>query len=214
METRYRNISSSAKNKAQTMQRLVDAVGVIIKQKGYKGLGLNAVAKEADVSKILVHRYFGNLDGLVEAYVLKNDYWIAKSVEVAEKSDLGGDRAEICEMVKTLLRGHFEYFYTHDEMRSIILWEITEKSNLLNSICKLREEVGGVLLEQSESLFLESNKSLKGVTALMVSAIYYLVLHAKKNESKICGIDVNSEMGQNEILTAIDQIIDWVFQVN
>lgn len=211
MTLRYINISSHVKNKEQTMQRLIDAVGTIIKSKGYKGLGLNAIAKEADVSKILIHRYFGGVDQLVEAYVLKNDYWIAKAKDVNREASGHTDRETLRNLVSDLLKGHFEYFNTHEEMRSIILWEITEKTDLLNSISHVREEVGKLLLEKSEPLFIDSKKSLKAITALMVSAIYYMVLHAKKNESTICGIDINSQDGQIEILKTIEQIVDWAF---
>ncbi len=205
------NTTEQVKNKKQTMQRLVDAVGTIIKSKGYKGLGLNAIAKEAGVSKILIHRYFGSVDLLVEAYVLKNDYWIAKTGEVAVETEAGTDKEKLQKLVSNLLRGHFEYFNTHEEMRSIILWEITEHTNLLNSICRLREETGSILLDKAVPLFEGTGKSIKGVTALMVSAIYYIVLHAKKNQSTICGIDVNSKEGQDEILRTIDQIVEWTF---
>jgi len=211
MPLRYINISAHVKNKEQTMQRLIDAVGTIIKNKGYKGLGLNAIAKEADVSKILIHRYFGGVDQLVEAYVLKNDYWIAKAKDVNREASGNTDRETLKNLVSDLLKGHFEYFNTHEEMRSIILWEITEKTVLLNSISHVREEVGKLLLEKSAPLFKDSNKSLKAITALMVSAIYYMVLHAKKNESTICGIDINSQEGQIEILKTIEQIVDWAF---
>lgn len=213
MPIRYINISAHVKNKEQTMQRLIDAVGNIIKNKGYKGLGLNAIAKEADVSKILIHRYFGGVDQLVEAYVLKNDYWIAKSEEVVEKTSGGVDKKSLKKMISNLLRGHFEYFNSHEEMRSIILWEITERTNLLNSICHLREDLGKLLIDKAMPMFEGSDKSIKGVTALMVSAIYYMVLHAKKNESTICGIDINSKDGQEEIFKTIDQIIDWTFDL-
>lgn len=212
MPLRYRNISGHVKNKEQTMLRLVDAVGTIIKNKGYKGLGLNAVAKEANVSKVLIHRYFGGIDQLVEAYVLKNDYWIAKTRDVNTQTSGKTDRKALKKLVSDLLNGHFEYFNTHEEMRSIILWEITERTDLLNSISHVREEMGNLLLEKSAPLFKDSNKSLKGVTALMVSAIYYMILHAKKNESTICGININSLEGQQEILKTIDQIIDWAFE--
>lgn len=214
MPLRNRNISSHVKNKQQTMQRLVDAVGTIIKNKGYKGLGLNKIAKEAGVSKILIHRYFGGVDQLVEAYVLKNDYWIAKAKDVEIEDNVNIEGEDLKKLVIDLLRGHFEYFYSHEEMRTIILWEITEQTNLLNSICHIRENLGNVLLDKAMPMFANSNKSLKGVTALMVSAIYYMVLHAKKNESTICGIDVNSKEGQEEILKTIDQIIEWTFDVS
>lgn len=213
MPLRYRNISSHVKNKEQTMQRLVDAVGAIIKKNGYKGLGLNAIAKEADVSKILIHRYFGGVDQLVEAYVLKNDYWIAKAGEVAVEAEGKTDNETLRDLVISLLKGHFEYFDTHEEMRSIILWEITEKTMLLNSVCLVREEVGSLLLEKVEPLFAGSKKNIKGITAILVSGIYYMILHAKKNESTICGIDVNSKEGQKEILDTIEQIVNWTFEV-
>lgn len=207
----YRSISGHVKNKAETMQRLIDAVGNIIKNKGYKGLGLNAIAKEADVSKILIHRYFGTVDQLVEAYVLKNDYWIAKASEVKVETSGKSDRESLKELVIKLLRGHFEYFNTHQEMRDIILWEITERTMLLNSICQVREAVGNMLIEKSAPLFAGNKKNLKAITAIMVSGIYYMILHSKKNESTICGIDVSSKEGEEEILKAIDQIIEWTF---
>lgn len=213
MPLRYKNISAHLKNKEQTKQRLIDAVGTIIKNKGYKGIGLNAIAKEADVSKILIHRYFGGVDQLVEAYVLKNDYWIAKSRELAEQTEFKTTKATLKEMVADLLKGHFEYFNNHEEMRKVILWEISERSALLNSISHLREDLGKSLLDKSSPILEGSGKSLKGVTALLVSGIYYLILHAKNNESTICGIDVNSVEGQKEILKTIDQLIDWTFDV-
>ena len=196
------------------MQRLIDAVGSIIKNKGYTGLGLNKIAKEAGVSKILIHRYFGGVDQLVEAYILKNDYWIAKAQDVEIEDNVSIERQDLKKLVIDLLRGHFEYFYSHEEMRTIILWEITEQTNLLNSISHLRENMGNVLLDKAMPMFAYSSKSLKGVTALMVSGIYYIVLHAKKNKSTICGIDINSKEGQEEILKTIDQIIDWTFDVS
>ncbi|RZJ23716.1 MAG: TetR/AcrR family transcriptional regulator [Acinetobacter sp.] len=208
----YRSVSSHVKNKEETMQRLVDAVGTIIKKKGYKGLGLNAIAKEADVSKILIHRYFGGVNELVEAYVLKNDYWIAKAGEVEVEAKGKTDNEKLRDLVTSLLKGHFEYFNTNEEMRSIILWEITEKTMLLNSVCLVREEIGALLIEKTEPFFADSNKSLKAVTAIIVSGIYYMILHSKKNGSTICGIDVNSKSGQQEILDTIEQIVNWTFE--
>jgi AcrR family transcriptional regulator len=213
MALKYKNVSGHVKNKQETMERLIYAVGKIIKNKGYKGLGLNAIAKEAEVSKILIHRYFGGVDQLVEAYVLKNDYWIAKASEVKVETNGKTDRESLKELVIDLLRGHFEYFNTHEEMRSIILWEITERTMLLNSICMVREAIGGLLLEKAEPLFAGGKKNIKAITAILVSGIYYMILHSKKNESTICGIDVQSEIGEKEILDAMGQIMDWTFEI-
>ena len=37
---------------------------------------VNEVAAEAVVSKILICRYFGDLDGLIDAYIRQKDFWI------------------------------------------------------------------------------------------------------------------------------------------
>jgi len=212
MTLNYKNVSSHKKNRNETSLRLIDAVGTIIKKKGYKGLGLNAIAREADVSKILIHRYFGSVDQLVEAYVLRNDYWIAKTPEVQIKTGGKTDLESLRDLTINLLKGHFDYFNTHEEMRAIILWEITEKTNLLNSICVVREEMGNLLLEKTEPFFSDSTKNIKAITALLVSGIYYMILHSKKNQSTICGINLSSKTDELEVLKAIEQIVKWAYQ--
>ena len=53
-----------ARDRDDKMQRLIAAVGEILKQKGYAGLGVNKIALEARVSKELIYRYFGGLNNL------------------------------------------------------------------------------------------------------------------------------------------------------
>lgn len=57
------------RDRAQTEQRLIDAVGQLIAEQGIDQVGINRVAKRAGVNKILIYRYFGGLDGLMQAYV-------------------------------------------------------------------------------------------------------------------------------------------------
>ena len=39
-------------------------------------LRISKIAKHANVDRKLIYRYFSNLNYLVEAYILENDYWI------------------------------------------------------------------------------------------------------------------------------------------
>ena len=54
--------------RALTEQHLTDAVGKIIREEGFKGLGINRIAKEAGCDKVLIYRYFGSMDGLIEGF--------------------------------------------------------------------------------------------------------------------------------------------------
>lgn len=64
------------KNRQATEMTLITAVNDIIEESGFEGLGINAVAAKAKVSKMLIYRYFNSLDGLIAAYIQQNDYWI------------------------------------------------------------------------------------------------------------------------------------------
>ncbi|RYF68569.1 MAG: TetR/AcrR family transcriptional regulator, partial [Cytophagaceae bacterium] len=52
-----------------TMERILRAMGDVMAEKGTKKAGINAVAEKAGVNKVLIYRYFGGWNGLLEAYV-------------------------------------------------------------------------------------------------------------------------------------------------
>ena len=57
------------RDRVQTEQRLIKAVGQIIAEEGYEQVGINRVADRAGVNKILIYRYFGGMNGLMQVYV-------------------------------------------------------------------------------------------------------------------------------------------------
>ena len=57
------------RNRDKTTQRIVEALEVVIAEHGLEGVGVNRVAEKAGVSKVLIYRYFGGIDGLMHYYV-------------------------------------------------------------------------------------------------------------------------------------------------
>ena len=76
------------KNRQATEMTLITAVNDIIEESGFEGLGINAVAAKAKVSKMLIYRYFNSLDGLIAAYIQQNDYWINFDEELPDQAHL------------------------------------------------------------------------------------------------------------------------------
>eukprot|EP01132_Coremiostelium_polycephalum_P018115 gene18115-21614_t len=201
------------KNKELTMQKLISSVGCIIRNKGYKGLGVNAIAREAGVHKKLIYRYFGTVDQLIETYVIEKDYWLSFNKKIEESLPQIDQQNDLEEILASILEKQFEFFFNEEEMQKIILWEISEETVLLNGICKVREEFGDLILNKTDEFFKGSGTNLRAVCALLVCGIYYMVLHAKKNDSTICGINVNSDQGKAEISKTIRQVIKWSFDL-
>ena len=63
------------RDKQITSKRLISAVGSLLAKKGFKGIGVNAVAREAGVDKVLIYRYFAGLEGLIAAFGKEGDFW-------------------------------------------------------------------------------------------------------------------------------------------
>ena len=77
------------KNRQATEQLLLEAVNRLVEQDGFEGLGINAVAAQAGVSKMLIYRYFGSLNGLIAAYIRRYDFWINVRPELPGRERLG-----------------------------------------------------------------------------------------------------------------------------
>jgi AcrR family transcriptional regulator len=54
---------------------LLSAVCSLLARKGFKAIGVNSVAREAGVDKVLIYRYFSGLPGLISAYGKEGDFW-------------------------------------------------------------------------------------------------------------------------------------------
>jgi len=57
------------KDRELTEQKILDAVGRIVEREGFESVGINAVANESGLSKILIYRYFGSIEQLLAKYM-------------------------------------------------------------------------------------------------------------------------------------------------
>ncbi len=61
--------------------------------------------------------------------------------------------------------------------------------------------------ELADPYFENTNIDLRAVAGLLIGGIYYMILHAKANDSLFCQIDVNSPDGAARIKKAVSQIL-------
>ena len=58
---------SSARDSDAMRARILEAVGRMIVRDGLAAIGVNALAREAGCDKVLIYRYFGDLEGVYAA---------------------------------------------------------------------------------------------------------------------------------------------------
>ena len=123
------------KNRQATEMTLITAVNDIIEESGFEGLGINAVAAKAKVSKMLIYRYFNSLDGLIAAYIQQNDYWINFDEELP-------DQAHLAAFIKQMFKRQIMRLRENYTLKRLYRWELTTDNKFVKELRNKREEKG------------------------------------------------------------------------
>ncbi|WP_297984900.1 TetR/AcrR family transcriptional regulator [uncultured Chryseobacterium sp.] len=207
-----KRIQGTIRDKEKTKEKLLSAVGEILKNSGFTGLNASKIAKAADVDRKLIYEYFGSPDELITTYIKSQDYWdnASKNTEdliLENKSDNGKT------LTKEFLKGQLKTMINNGELQKIITWELSEPHPLLKKLAEQREEQGELLFANlTDSYFKENAETFRAIQALLISGIYYLSIHNSVNGSKFCGIDLNTEEGEKTFEKALDLVVDLVYE--
>jgi len=204
-------VAGPIRDKERTKRRLIATVGKVLQKYTYAGLTITNIAKESGLNPKLIYLYFGNLDGLIEEYILEKDFWTGKLktqfTELAENP-----KSLNAQDANDLFLLQFDSFLKDKSMQRIIHWEMGVKNKLLRKIAEDREEVGKSALNLIANQFEDTDVDIQATLAIILGGIYYLTLHAKNNGSTVGGIDINEDEGRERIENAIKRIISRDFE--
>jgi len=204
------NIDRSQKNKERTKQKLILAVGEIIRSEGFEKLRISAIARKAQVDRKLIYRYFGGLDFLIEAYITEHEFWLLyaeriKELIVTHESSNGQ------ELLNTTLRDYFTFLSSEKDMQQLRLLELSAHNPLLKSLRTVRESLLQKILELTDKHFVNSGVDIRAVILLLVGGINFILLNTLYNGDQPGGLDVLSEDGRQQMLGAIEKIVNWAY---
>jgi AcrR family transcriptional regulator len=209
-EKQQRNESTVRRDREQTKQKLIHAAGKVLRLKGLQHTSSSAIARLAGVDRKLISRYFGGLNGLLEAYVIQQDYWLTYARELQTKPDAANIH-QVREMLISVLVNQFTYFYNNEPMQRLILEEIGSKQWLMASISRIRESRGGEFLNVTDELFDGTSIDFRAIASVLVGGIYYITLHCKNNDSTFCGLNLQDPKDRDRIPAALKAMITIAF---
>lgn len=189
--------SNPVRDRLQTRKKILAAVGRLLARKGSKGLGVNAIAREAQVDKVLIYRYFGGLDELYRAFVLEGDSF--PSLE-----ELSGETIEKLqtlppdEAASRALLGFGRAIRRRPITREMMRWELQERNSLTDLLAEERERMTFEWLKLAPKM---EGVDLPAVIALLAAGQAFLALRAK-TASVYAGIDLHSEEGWQRLENA------------
>ncbi|WP_448781046.1 TetR/AcrR family transcriptional regulator [Bacteroides congonensis] len=191
------------KNRQATELTLIKAVNDIIEENGFEGLGINAIAAKAKVSKMLIYRYFNSLDGLIAAYIRQNDYWINFNEELPDKEHLS-------EFIKQIFKRQIIQLRESYTLKRLYRWELSTDNKFVKELRDKREEKGLWLIEAVSRLSKHPQKETAAVASIITAAISYLAL-LEENCQVYNGLKIQQETGWEQLEEGINLLVDlWL----
>ena len=166
------------RDRDKTRQALIDAVATVLASKGFGGLGINALARAAGVDKVLIYRYFGGLQGLLEAFGRSRRFW-------PSTEELWGDDVEALralppgERTAEGLRRFAAALRQRPLTLEIMAWEVVEENELTRLLAGLREELSVRWLVEVLPEAEARGVDLAALVALLAGGMSYLALRSR-----------------------------------
>lgn len=190
-------------------ERILAALGRLIVRDGLANAGVNALAREARCDKVLIYRYFGNLDGVYEAFAARSDFWWELGELVA---GIDPARLSLGETLKLILRRHAHAVRARRITLAVLAAELSERTALVVTLEDVRERRSLALLRWiSENYPAPTRVDIAAVGVLLGVAINYLAVRAR--EIRVMnGVAIKTDKDWERILSAIDNLIDGLIR--
>jgi AcrR family transcriptional regulator len=178
----------------------------LLAREGFDALGINAVAEEAGVDKVLIYRYFGGMNELLTAFGDSGEFW-PSITEV-----IGDDPSELMDLPLAErwaigLNRYADALRQRPVTKEILAWELIEQNDLIQVLRKAREEWFEELMGHFPDDPDATDGDLIGTVLLVVAAIHYFVVLGRL-QTDFSGIEVGTEEGWDQI----DQLISTVLR--
>ncbi len=198
------------RDREQTEQRILNAAVEIIRENGFRGLGINAVAERAGVSKVLIYRYFQGMGGVLDAVAARLDMTkTGTGIEV----DLGRVPPERfrAQARRALLDMHAKL--AGDPMtQQLMTAELTEDNEVTRSLAAARERQGlavsrGLAAALAEGAGYDASVDTDAIFAVAAAAIYYLTIRSR-TVAVFNGVDLQGDEGWERLCGALALMLE------
>ncbi|EHK64699.1 TetR/AcrR family transcriptional regulator [Achromobacter arsenitoxydans] len=184
-----------------TERLILQALEAQILETGMGGVGINAIAKRAGVSKELIYRYFDGMPGLMLAWMQEQDFWTRNPGLLA--ADESSQRTP-GELVLSMLRAQIDALASNETLREVRRWELIERNEVSAPLAERRERAARGFIDRVDGL--APDVDMPAVVSVMLAGVLYLMLRAK-TESHFLGVPLRTPEGWDRINGALEHLV-------
>jgi AcrR family transcriptional regulator len=204
----YASPISSRRDAEDTKARILAALARIVVRDGLAAVGVNALAREAGADKVLIYRYFGDLDGVYEAYAEHGEFWWSVADLV---KDIDAERMALRDAVKLCLRRHAAELRARPVTLAILAAEPSARTPLVVALEAVRERRTLQLADWLGARYATpGDLDLPAISLILGAAINYLAARSRAIRV-MSGVPIDTDAGWERLLAAIDRLVDGAF---
>lgn len=197
-----------ARDRSATSARILKAATELLAQGGFQNLGVNAVARRAGCDKQLIYRYYGGMDGLVDAIGGELARWIE------DRMPAGGSGAFMLtygDLVEHLMMLFMQTLRDDPLTRKVIAWEVSDNSAQVRRLSEARARALGLWIEKVRGAM----PPPRGVdhialNAMLLASVQHVVLAAAM-AGRVAGLDVASSKDWDRVAQAVKKLVRGVY---
>ena len=171
------------KSRIHTEQKILDAVQSILLEQGFPQIGVNAIARRAGCDKVLIYRYFGGFDGLLQRFADEHDLWWTVDEIMRENMD-EISQLSLSQLLDRLLKRHIKALQQRPLTQEIMAWELSASNPLTQALHRIRSEQGMLLVKKLRLHFNQPGIDIGGILGIFGSAINHLIIRTRHKHSE------------------------------
>jgi AcrR family transcriptional regulator len=191
------------RDREQTRQLLIEAVGRVLAQDGFAGLGVNAVARAAGVDKVLIYRYFDGLPNLLQAYGESGDFWPSLE-EVLGPDENALRKLPLDARTAIIVANLLDALRKRPQTIEILAWEAVQQNALTEALADIREQWSRNVIARMLPDSLKTETDVLALASLLVAGVQYLLIRSR-NTKLYGGLALQTEDGWRRIRNAVFQ---------
>lgn len=197
--------TGKSRDRARTEAAILAAAEAQLAEGGFQAFGVNAVARRAGCDKQLIYRYYGGLDGLVDAVGTNLGARYAQAPAQPPAQSYG-------ELTERLLLAFLEQFRGDRLAQRVAAWEVAERSPLVDRLAAARAEALGRWMEEARGgLTPPPGIDAPAINALLIGAIQQLVL-ASSTMGSFAGLPLSEDRNWIRARLALRGLIRGVYR--
>jgi AcrR family transcriptional regulator len=203
MVTNRRDGKGGGRDRESTRRRILDATGRVLARDGFRGLGVNAVAREAGVDKVLIYRYFGGIEALLDRWGRE----VLVRAEPRPAADPAAPATTAADRAAESLLAFARAARRNPQALEVMRWELVEDNALTRRLAELRELAGiddlariGIDEEQARAV------DLPALAAVLSAGLLHIALRAR-TAPRWLGIPIRTKQGWARIENAAAALV-------